>query len=74
MTNQIFIDMKNDLTEFFGLIRKLANHGWSEGEIKAMVGGAFWYFKVKNDLSKDINIWFESRKKRIIELNPHLEE
>ena len=67
-----FIEIANDVTEFFGLVRKLSNHGYSRDIIKTMVANAFWYDQVKNDLSKDIEIWVLSRVNRLIELNPHL--
>lgn len=69
-----FLEMEKDLTQFFGLIRKLSKHGWSKSQIKAMIGNAFWYDNVKNNLSKDIEIWLLGRINRIIELNPHLGE
>lgn len=65
-------NLKKDLTEFHGLIRKLSQHGFGQSQIKAMVGNAFWYDNVKNNLSKEIQIWFEGRRDRIIELNSHL--
>jgi len=63
------VEMSQDLTKFFGLIRKLSQHGWSKSQIQAMVGNAFWYDNVKNDLSNDIRIWLKGRIDRIKELN-----
>jgi hypothetical protein len=72
--NPIFTEIAKDLTDFFGLIRKLSQHGFTEDDMKTMVFSAFYYDKVKNDLSKEINIFLISRVNRIIELNPHLGE
>lgn len=59
-----------DVTEFFGLIRKLSNHGYSQNIIETMVANAFWYDRVKNNLSNEINIWSKSRIDSIMRLNP----
>ncbi len=71
---KLFVDMEKDLTDFHGLIRKLSNYGWGRAQIQAMVGNAFWYDNVKNNLSDEINIWLLGRIRRIVEFNPHLGE
>ena len=68
--NPLFTEIAKDLTDFFGLIRKLSQHGFTETNMETMVFSAFYYDKVKNDLSNDINMFLISRVNRIIELNP----
>lgn len=68
----IFTEIANDLTGFFSLIKKLSQHGFTETQMKTMVYSAFWYDRVKNNLSKEIDIFLISAVNRIIKLNPHL--
>ena len=72
--SEISIEIKNDLTQFHGLVRKLSQHGFSESQIKAIVANCFWYDVMKNDLANVIDVWHKGRVESILKLNPHLNE
>ena len=70
--DEISIEIKKDLTQFHGLVRKLVHHGFSKDLIKIMVGNCFRYNVVKNNLAHDIHIWHKKRVGEILSMNPHL--
>jgi len=72
--DKISIEIKNDLTQFHGLVVKLSKHGFSISQIKAIVGNCYHYDVVKNNLANEINIWHKGRIESILRLNPHLNE